>query len=171
LGAGLLPIADDAERNGVVIGGASLWLVAGKPPEEQQAALDFVLYMTNTENMVSWHKQTGYYPVRTSSIEALEAEGWFEENPNYRVAFDQLLNTQTNTATAGALSGNMQELRTIVAETMQRCCIPRGAPRGIQQQLSVTLFTAKPSLRHAGAKVLHLYTPRHHAGLSRRQPL
>ena len=120
LGAGLLPIADDAERNGVVIGGASLWLMGDKPAEEQQAALDFVLYMTNTENMVSWHKLTGYYPVRNSSVEALEAEGWFEENPNYRVAFDQLLETQVNDATAGALSGNMQELRVITEETMQR---------------------------------------------------
>ena len=108
------------ERNGVVIGGASLWLVADKPAEEQQAALDFVLYMTNTENMVSWHKLTGYYPVRNSSVEALRNEGWFNEDPNYSVAFDQLLNTKVNQATAGALSGNMQEIRTITEETMQR---------------------------------------------------
>lgn len=120
IGAGLLPIADDAPRNGVVIGGASLWLTADKPAEEQAAALDFVLYMTNTENMVSWHKLTGYYPVRNSAVEALEAEGWFDEFPNYSVAFDQLLETQVNPATAGALSGNMQEIRTITEETMQR---------------------------------------------------
>lgn len=120
LGAGLLPIPDGSERNGVVIGGASLWLMADKPVEEQRAALDFVLYMTNTKNMVSWHKLTGYYPVRNSSVEALEAEGWFDEFPNYNVAFDQLLDTQVNNATAGALSGTMQEIRTIVEETMQR---------------------------------------------------
>ena len=88
--------------------------------EEQAAALDFVLYMTNTENMVSWHKLTGYYPVRTSAVEALEAEGWFERFPNYSVAFNQLLETNVNPATAGALSGNMQEIRTITEETMQR---------------------------------------------------
>jgi sn-glycerol 3-phosphate transport system substrate-binding protein len=120
VGTGLLPIPDGAERNGTVIGGASVWLVGDKPTEEQQAALDFVLYMTNTENMVSWHKQTGYYPVRTSSVDALSAEGWFDENPNFRVAFDQLQNTVVNNATAGALAGTMQEIRTIVEETMQR---------------------------------------------------
>ncbi len=120
IGAGLLPIPDGTERNGVVIGGASLWLVADKPPEEQAAALDFILYMTNTENMVSWHKLTGYYPVRNSSVEALREEGWFEQFPNYSVAFNQLLDTNVNQATAGALSGNMQEIRTITEETMQR---------------------------------------------------
>ena len=137
----MLPIADDAERNGVVIGGASLWLMGDKPAEEQQAALDFVLYMTNTENMVSWHKLTGYYPVRTSSVEALEAEGWFEQNPNYRVAFDQLLNTEVNSATAGALSGNMQELRAITEETMQR--IFNGAEVDAELERAATLAEAR----------------------------
>ena len=141
LGAGLLPIADDAERNGVVIGGASLWLMGDKPTEEQTAALDFVLYMTNTENMVSWHKLTGYYPVRNSSVDALEAEGWFEQNPNYRVAFDQLLDTQVNSATAGALSGNMQELRAITEETMQR--IFNGAAVDAELERAATLAEAR----------------------------
>ncbi len=141
IGAGLLPIADDAERNGVVIGGASLWLLGDKPAEEQKAALDFVLYMTSTENMVSWHKLTGYYPVRNSSVEALTAEGWFETNPNYRVAFDQLLNTKVNNATAGALSGNMQEIRTIVEETMQR--IFNGAEVDAELTRAATLAKAR----------------------------
>ena len=70
--------------------------------------------------MVSWHKLTGYYPVRNSSVEALEAEGWFEENPNFSVAFDQLLETTPNTATGGALSGSFLDMRTIVGEALQK---------------------------------------------------
>ena len=117
---GLLPIPDDAERNGVVIGGASLWLLGGHPDEELEVARDFALYMTNTENMVSWHKLTGYYPVRNSSVEVLEQEGWFDENPNFTVAFDQLLETIPNTATGGALSGSFLDMRTIVGEALQK---------------------------------------------------
>ena len=70
--------------------------------------------------MVSWHKLTGYYPVRNSSVDALEAEGWFEEQPNFAVAFDQLLETTPNTATAGALSGSFLDMRTIVGEALQK---------------------------------------------------
>lgn len=120
LGAGKLPIPDGTERNGVVIGGASVWLVGGHPQEELEVAKDFALYMTNPENMVSWHKLTGYYPVRSSSVEDLESEGWFTENPNYTVAFDQLLETEPNTATAGALMGTFLETRTIIEEAIQR---------------------------------------------------
>jgi len=120
LGTGLLPIADGVERNGVVIGGASVWLLDGHPTRELEAARDFVLFMTNTENMVTWHKLTGYYPVRNSSVDALEAEGWFEEDPNAFTAFDQLLNTKPNSATAGALMGSFLETRTIIEEAVQK---------------------------------------------------
>ena len=120
LNTGLLPIPDDTERNGVVIGGASVWMATGHPQEELEAARDFVLYMTSPENMVSWHKLTGYYPVRNSSIDMLEQEGWFAENPNFAVAFDQLLNTIPNEATAGALMGTFLETRTIIEEAIQK---------------------------------------------------
>ncbi|MDA3951802.1 MAG: ABC transporter substrate-binding protein [Spirochaeta sp.] len=120
LGTGLLPIADGARRNGVVIGGASVWLLDGHPTRELEAARDFVLFMTNTENMVSWHKLTGYYPVRNSSVDALEDEGWFEEDPNAFTAFDQLLNTIPNSATAGALMGSFLDTRTIIEEAIQK---------------------------------------------------
>ena len=120
LGTGLLPIPADATRNGVVIGGASVWLLDGHPTRELEAARDFVLFMTNTENMVSWHKLTGYYPVRNSSVEQLEDEGWFEEDPNAFTAFDQLLNTVPNSATAGALMGSFLDTRTIVEEAIQK---------------------------------------------------
>jgi sn-glycerol 3-phosphate transport system substrate-binding protein len=58
--------------------------------------------------------------VRGSSIALLEEEGWFEANPNFTVAFDQLLETIPNTATAGALSGSFLDMRTTVGETLQR---------------------------------------------------
>ncbi len=120
LGTGLLPIPAGVTRNGVVIGGASVWVMDGHSTRELEAARDFVLFMTNTENMISWHKLTGYYPVRNSSVEQLEDEGWFEEDPNAFTAFDQLLNTIPNSATAGALMGSFLDTRTIIEEAIQK---------------------------------------------------
>ena len=120
MGTGRLPIPDDVERNGVVIGGASIWTLDGHPIEELEATRDFVLYMTNTENMVSWHKLTGYYPVRYSSIEMLEEQGWFEDEPQQTVAFEQLTETTPNSATAGALMGSFLDFRTTVEQALQK---------------------------------------------------
>ena len=117
---GLLPIPDGVTRNGVVIGGASVWLTEGNPDDEAEVARDFVLYMTDTENMADWHKLTGYYPVRVSAVEQLESEGWFDENPEFTIAFTQLTETLTNQATGGALLGTFLDTRTIVGEALQK---------------------------------------------------
>ena len=115
-----LPIPAESERTGVIVGGASVWVMEGHPEDELTAARDFILYMTNTENMESWHKLTGYFPVRNSSVDALEQEGWFTENPRFEVAFDQMLSTETVPATAGALMGPFPEIRTIIEEAIQK---------------------------------------------------
>lgn len=118
-GTGFLPIPDGVERNGTVIGGASLWLTGNHPQAELEAAVDFMLFLGKTENGVDWHKGTGYFPIRYSAIEALEAEGWFDANPTFMTAFDQLTSTIPNEASAGAVIGIFQELRTIVEQAAQ----------------------------------------------------
>lgn len=115
---GLLPIADGSTRNGTVIGGGSIWLTKGHSQKEMEGARDFILYMTNTENMVSWHKLSGYYPVRKSSVELLEKEGWFSSGSLQTVAFKQLLDTIPNAATAGALGGTVYDNRTYIEQAL-----------------------------------------------------
>lgn len=120
MGVGVMPIPNNTTRNGVVIGGASLWVTRSIGKPEAEAALDFALYMTNTENMAAWHKLTGYYPVRTSSVNLLRKQGWFLSNPLQIVAFNQLLNTKPNVANAGALTGANIQMRTIIEQNIQK---------------------------------------------------
>lgn len=120
LGTGYLPIPDGVERNGTVIGGGSVWITKGHAQEEMEVARDFVLYMTNTDNMIDWHKVTGYYPVRKSSVDQLEKEGWFKEAGFRITAFNQLLETKVNQASGGGLSGSLLDMRTIVEEAIQK---------------------------------------------------
>ena len=120
LGVGVLPIPDGTKRNGVVIGGASVWVAKGIDKVQAEAALEFALFMTNTANMASWHKLTGYYPVRKSSVTLLRKQGWFSSNPLQIVAFNQLLNTKPNLANAGALSGATIETRNFIEQGIQK---------------------------------------------------
>lgn len=120
LGVGVLPIPDGAKRNGVVIGGASLWISKGISKAQAESALDFALYMTNAKNMADWHKLTGYYPVRTSSIDLLRKQGWFTQSPLQLVAFNQLTKTVPSPATAGGLNGAAIQTRKIIEEGIQK---------------------------------------------------
>ena len=115
-GAGFLPTPGGA-RSGVVIGGASLWVPDALSDEKKAAAGEFLAYMSDTEQQKQWHQDTGYFPVRESSIDELESEGWFEENPEFGVAFDQLQATTDTPATRGAVMGPFAQSRTIVSDT------------------------------------------------------
>lgn len=122
LGIAPLILPNEEATNGVTVGGASLFVTgeaAGSTPEEISAAIDFVFFLTNTQNMAEWHKGTGYYPNTQSSIELLESENWFEENPAFRLAFDQALNTVPSPATAGMVVGPADEVRAMVEEMIQ----------------------------------------------------
>jgi sn-glycerol 3-phosphate transport system substrate-binding protein len=120
LNVGLLPIADETDRNGTVIGGGSLWVCKNSDEKVLRGARDFALYLTNTKNMAEWHKLTGYYPVRKSSVDLLKKEGWFDSDARQLVAFNQLLNTKVNEASAGGLAGSVYDNRTIIEEALQK---------------------------------------------------
>ncbi|WP_420596381.1 ABC transporter substrate-binding protein [Deinococcus sp.] len=120
MGVGVLPIPTGTTRGGVVIGGASLWIPKNISKAQAEGALDFALFMTNTKNMADWHKLTGYYPVRQSSITALRNQGWFTQTPLQLVAFNQLTTTKPSPATAGGLNGTAIETRKIIEEGLQK---------------------------------------------------
>ena len=119
VGTGFLPIPDGTQRNGVIAGGAGLWFTSGHSDAEYQAAVDFGLYLTSTANGAAWHRATGDFPIRESAIGQLQDDGWFDRNPAYRLAFDQLLNTQASAATAGAALANLPDLYAIIEAAAQ----------------------------------------------------
>jgi sn-glycerol 3-phosphate transport system substrate-binding protein len=120
LGTGFLPRPDDVERQGVAIGGGTLWMTKDHPQEELDAAWTFLKWMSEPEQQVTWHKGTGYFAIRKGAIDLLEKEGWFKEYPNYKVAFDQLLQTKPSTATQGALMGIFPVFREAVQTAFQK---------------------------------------------------
>ncbi|MBI5929525.1 MAG: ABC transporter substrate-binding protein [Chloroflexi bacterium] len=119
LGVAPIVIPNEQATQGLYTGGGSLWVTGGHSDEEIAAARDFIFFMTSTANNVQWHKETGYMPNRFSSLDALEAEGWFEANPFYRVAVDQLLNTVVSPATAGPVMGPAAQVRDFLVEAVQ----------------------------------------------------
>lgn len=69
VGVSYLPIPDDAERNGVIIGGASVWMSSGIDEEKQKAAWEFMKYLTTPEVQADWHVKTGYFAINPAAYE------------------------------------------------------------------------------------------------------
>jgi sn-glycerol 3-phosphate transport system substrate-binding protein len=121
-----MPYNGETGWTGNLIGGASLWLVGGLDTVVEDGALGFMLYLNSAENAADWHRVTGYLPITYGAVEVLEAEGWFETNPNFRTAFDQINDSTVTIATSGALLGTFRETRDIVTQTMEDLMLAGG---------------------------------------------
>jgi sn-glycerol 3-phosphate transport system substrate-binding protein len=106
----------DGDRTGPVIGGASWFVPSGLPQDRQEDIGRFLEFMGRPESQITWHKGTGYYPIRQTAIDQLESEGWFEQNPMYRTAFDQLTESENVPATKRMLIGPARQVQTTIQD-------------------------------------------------------
>ncbi|MDQ3696277.1 MAG: ABC transporter substrate-binding protein [Chloroflexota bacterium] len=83
---------------GCCTGGAGLSVLANAPAEKQDAALQFIAFATSPEITTFWSQVTGYMPVRKSAIESPEMQAFYDENPNFETAVNQLPLTRAQDA-------------------------------------------------------------------------
>ena len=77
------------ENKSVLLGGAGL-VIFTKSSRKRKAALNFIRWITNKENCIKWHENTGYLPLRKSAIDSYELKSFYLKHPNYKVPVDQL---------------------------------------------------------------------------------
>jgi sn-glycerol 3-phosphate transport system substrate-binding protein len=119
VGVSFIPYADEAERQGVIIGGASLWMSKGIDEKKQKAAWDFMKFLTTPESQAKWHVKTGYFAINPAAYEQpLVKERW-EKYPQLKVTVDQLQSTKPSVATQGALISVFPESRQHVVTALE----------------------------------------------------
>jgi sn-glycerol 3-phosphate transport system substrate-binding protein len=124
-----------AEEFGCCTGGAGLAIMAGSPPEKQEAAFKFVEYVSSTEGTTFWSQNTGYMPVRKSAIESEEMQAFFEENPNFRTAVEQLPLTRPQDAARVFIPNGDQ----IIGAGLERIVINFEDPQVVFDEVAATL--------------------------------
>jgi sn-glycerol 3-phosphate transport system substrate-binding protein len=127
-GIGTLPYYPDvpgAPQN-TVIGGASLWVMSGKKPQEYKGVAQFLSYLSQPEVAAKSHQRTGYLPVTKASFELTEKSGFYKQNPGYDVSVNQMVRKTTDKS-RGVRLGNFLQIRTIIDEELE------GVWRGAKQ--------------------------------------
>lgn len=120
IGTGYLPRIEENKEGGVIIGGASLWMMDNKDEARKNAAWKFIEYSTTPEAQANWSMSTGYFAVNPAAYEVPEMKQFIEDNPNFLTAISQLKASPVNGYTAGVLSGVATEARTIFNEAMEK---------------------------------------------------
>ena len=120
VGTGYFPKIEDNAEGGVIIGGASLWMMDNKDDAKKDAAWKFIEFTTTPEVQATWSMSTGYFAINPAAYETPDMKAFLEENPNFLTAINQLKDTPVNGYTAGVLSGVATESRTLFNEAMEK---------------------------------------------------
>jgi sn-glycerol 3-phosphate transport system substrate-binding protein len=112
------PDVSGAPQN-TVIGGASLWVMAGKKPAEYKGVAAFFAHLSKAEEASKSHIRTGYLPVTIPSYELTEKSGFYKQNPGTDVAVTQMIRKTTDKS-RGIRLGNFVQIRTIIDEEMEQ---------------------------------------------------
>jgi len=112
------PDVPGAPQN-TVIGGASLWVMAGKKADEYKGVAEFFSYLSSPEVQSASHKRTGYLPITTAAYQLTEKSGFYKENPGTDISVDQMVRKVTNKS-RGIRLGNYVQIRTIEDEELEQ---------------------------------------------------
>ena len=120
-GISTLPVYPDvpgAPQN-TVIGGASLWVMSGKKPDDYKGVAEFFAFLSRPEEAAKSHQRTGYLPLTIASFELTEKSGYYKENPGTEVAVTQMIRKTTDKS-RGIRLGNFVQIRTIIDEETEQ---------------------------------------------------
>ena len=109
----MIPVEKGVERHNSVVGGASLWVLAGKTEEEYRGVAEYLKFIATPEEIKFWVSNTGYIAVTKSAFDALTAEGFYSAAPykGREVAITSLTATEPGPLNRGFRLGSMIQHR------------------------------------------------------------
>lgn len=115
-GISMMPFSPDviAKPQNSIIGGATLWVLQGKPKAEYEGVAKFLSYLASTPVQAKWHQQTGYVPVTLAAADVTEKAGFYKTNPGRDVAVKELTLNPATENSKGLRIGNFVQIRDIV---------------------------------------------------------
>jgi sn-glycerol 3-phosphate transport system substrate-binding protein len=147
------PDVPGAPQN-TVIGGASLWVMAGKKPEEYKGIAEFFSYLSQPDVQSAFHKKTGYLPITLAAYKMTEESGFYKQNPGTDTAVNQMIRKTTDKS-RGIRLGNYVQIRTIEDEELEQVWAGKKSPK-----------EALDSIVHRGNELLERFEKANKGGKS-----
>jgi len=115
---GVGPMPGPGETPQVQVGGASLWIMADKSPEETAAAWDYVTFLMRPESQSQWAATTGYVPVRTDALDLEPIASTYANDARFAVPYEQLLSGVNDDTANAPVLGPQREIRAETSRAM-----------------------------------------------------
>jgi sn-glycerol 3-phosphate transport system substrate-binding protein len=112
------PLPSLVANGGVPVGDGALWLPSASAPAKRAAAWQFVKYLSDAKRQAELSIAGGYIPIREGAADDAALQRKWQDDPAFKVGYDQLLAGPTNDATVGSLIGDYQGVRDAVRDAM-----------------------------------------------------
>jgi sn-glycerol 3-phosphate transport system substrate-binding protein len=144
LGTGFLPRPDEAayKTGGTVIGGASLWIMSGRPAAEQQGAWEFIKFLNGPERQAYWHTMSGYFPLTQAAYDLPIDKEWRAKYPQFQTAIDQLHIAPQNAYTQGGMIGVFPMARQTVEGAIEAALGGKATPQAALNSAAASVTKA-----------------------------
>ena len=113
------PDVKGAPQNSI-IGGASLWVMGGKTPDEYKGVAKFLAFLSDPDRQVYIHKASGYLPITKAAYAKARDEGFYKDQPYLETPLKELTNKPPTENSRGLRLGNMVQLRDVWAEEIEQ---------------------------------------------------
>ncbi|AVO38035.1 sn-glycerol-3-phosphate ABC transporter substrate-binding protein UgpB [Pukyongiella litopenaei] len=116
-----LPYWGDVEGapQNTIIGGASLWVMAGHDDAEYKGVATFLNYLSSAEVQAKWHQDTGYLPITKAAGELTREQGFYDANPGTDIAVIQMTTNEPTANSKGLRLGSFDQIRGIIDEELE----------------------------------------------------
>ena len=112
-----------------IIGGASLWVMAGKKPAEYKGVAKFFEFLSSPVIAAEWHQETGYLPITDAAYLATQKGGFYERNPGTDISVLQMKSKKPTKFSKGVRLGNFVQIRAIIDEELETVWAGKKAPK------------------------------------------
>jgi sn-glycerol 3-phosphate transport system substrate-binding protein len=122
LGYGMQPYWPDvkgAPQNSI-IGGATLWVLKGRPAAEYKGAAKFFAFLSRPETQAWWHQNTGYLPITLAAYELTRSQGFYDKNPGTDTAIKQMTLNPPTENSKGLRFGSFVQIRDVIEEELEQ---------------------------------------------------
>jgi len=122
------PDVPGAPQNSI-IGGASLWVMGGKKPDEYKGVAKFFSFLSDTDRQAKLHQTTGYMPITKAAYEKSKADGFYDKNPALETPIKELTNKPPTENSRGLRLGNLPQMRDLWAEEIEATLAGKKTPK------------------------------------------
>ena len=103
-----------------IIGGATLWVLKGRPATEYKGVAKFFAYLSRPEVQAWWHQATGYLPITRAAYELTRKQGFYDRNPGTDISIQQITLKPPTENTKGLRLGSFVLIRDVIEDEMEQ---------------------------------------------------